>query len=235
MEPRNAHITKHDLARLGATDQGEPAIHPPELISLAESDWQIQSRPGKLVRVLGVARTAGQRVRTLCGVVPGQISPRLANPVRPNPNRASGIKPAVSSLLRLALPAKLGPAVQIDAENSPLDDLEKRMEPADLGAVENHVRPGISANDRKWAVELMGVNPLDHPARALAFKGQRGPQAASITEQLERGLGHGRERSSQQKEQIEPAAQTAERTPPFRPGFSRHNSTAPALVWQAMM
>ena len=185
------------------------------------------------MRVRSVARTECPRVRTLCGVVLGQISPRLAKPVRTNPNRVSGIKLAVSSLFSFALPAKLGPAVQIDAENSPIDDLEKRVKPADLFAVENHVRPGISANDCKWIVELMGVKPPDRPARILAFKGQRGTQAASITEQLERGLGHGRERSSQQKEQIEPAAQTAERTPPFRPGFSRHNSTAPAWVSQA--
>jgi hypothetical protein len=81
----------------------------------------------------------------LRGVVPGQISPRLADPVRTNPNRAFGIKPAVSSPLGFTFPTKLCPAVQIDAENSPLDDLEKRMEPADLCAVENHVRPGISA------------------------------------------------------------------------------------------
>ena len=118
----------------------------------------------------------------MCGVVLGQISPRLAKPVRTNPNRVSGIKPAVSSLFSFALPAKLGPAVQIDAENSPIDDLEKRMEPTDLCAVENHVRPGISANDCKWIVELMGVKPLNRPARILAFKCQRGTQAASITE-----------------------------------------------------
>ena len=118
----------------------------------------------------------------MCGVVQGQISPRLANPVRTNPNRASGIKPTVSSLFGLFLPMKLGPAVQIDAENSPVDDLEERVTPADLCSVENHVRPGISANEREWAVELMGVKPLNRPARILAFKCQRGTQAASVTE-----------------------------------------------------
>jgi hypothetical protein len=82
----------------------------------------------------------------------------------------------------LTLPAELGPAIQIDAENSPLDDLEKRVTPADLCAFQNQIRLRISANQRKWAVELMGDRTFDRSPRILAFKRKWGTQVASITE-----------------------------------------------------
>ena len=118
----------------------------------------------------------------MCFEVLGQIVPHPANSVGTNPNRASGIKPTASLLFGFAIPAKLASALQIDAVNPPIDDLKKCVMPADLGCVQNHVRPGISADERKWAIELMGDRPTDRPPGIQAFKGQRCTQPASITE-----------------------------------------------------
>jgi hypothetical protein len=82
--------------------------------------------------------------------------------------------------------------MQVEAEDPASDSLEERVSPTDLCVLEDHFRPGISADQRKG--EFCSMGKIGFACAGVAqFEREWSLQAASLTEDIHRIVRHDRE------------------------------------------
>ena len=173
-------MTRSDRSRSGGQPSARHGL--PSPIRMGKSSPARGTEPAS---VWSVSQHAKGSAQAFVGTL-GQVDSDPTNREGTDPAGALSIEPTPSSTFRLAVPAKLGPTLEINAESPPLDDLDKSVAPADLWPVEHKVRTRISTEDRKGELELVGHGPHVRPARLLTFQGERSTQPAGITKDFQR-------------------------------------------------
>jgi hypothetical protein len=78
-----------------------------------------------------------------------------------------------------------GPTLKVDAEQPPSDDLEVGVPTADVGMIQNQIRPFSPADEQEWTVKSITEHrriPVD-----LDFEDQRGAGSAALPEGFHEG------------------------------------------------
>jgi hypothetical protein len=114
--------------------------------------------------------------------------------VRANSNGTLWQKPATILLHGLNVPAQLGPAVQVNAEDLSHDGHKKCVMPTYLPAQKDEIAKGVAADQREWTVERMSRGLGICAGLIPAFKHEWSLQTASFSEEAKSTLAHGEKR-----------------------------------------